>query len=70
MERFVGQVVDVLVEEAVDREEGLYLGRLFCQAPEVDGAAVINSTKDLKPGTFVQGKVQARAAFDLEVHVN
>jgi ribosomal protein S12 methylthiotransferase len=70
MERFVGRTMKVLVEEAVDREEGLYLGRLFCQAPEVDGAAVVSSTKELKLGSFVQGMVRSRAAFDLEVLVN
>lgn len=67
MDRFVGREFDVLVEEAVDEEDGLYLGRLFCQAPEVDGAAVINSDRNLAPGAFVRGRVTGRAGFDLEV---
>ena len=54
--------------EAAD-DGGLYLGRLACQAPEVDGAAVISADRDLKPGTFVRGRVFARAGFDLEVRV-
>jgi hypothetical protein len=45
----------------------LYLGRLFCQAPEVDGAAVISSGVALKPGVFIRGRVFARAGFDLEI---
>jgi ribosomal protein S12 methylthiotransferase len=84
MDRFIGRTMDVLVEESVTapgnralsgREgpprEALYLGRLFCQAPEVDGAAVIDSFEpgctELRPGTFIRGRVYARAGFDLEV---
>ncbi|GHV10818.1 ribosomal protein S12 methylthiotransferase RimO [Spirochaetia bacterium] len=69
IDRFVGKEFDVLVEEAVDAEDGLYLGRLYCQAPEVDGAAVITSERNLAPGAFVRGKVVGRAGFDLEVLV-
>lgn len=67
MERFIGRTLEVLVEEGVDEEEGLYLGRLYCQAPEVDGSAVIRSDRPLTPGTFIQGRVFGRAGFDLEV---
>lgn len=77
MDRFVGKEFDVLVEEAIDEEEGLYLGRLYCQAPEVDGAAVISDTRmasgsdqHLTPGAFVRGRVTGRAGFDLEVAVS
>ena len=69
MDRFVGQSYDVLVEEKVQGEDGLWLGRLWCQAPEVDGSAVINSDNDLKPGVFAKGAVFARAGLDLEVHI-
>jgi ribosomal protein S12 methylthiotransferase len=69
MDRWVGREVLALVEEAVSPEDGLYLGRLACQAPEVDGAAVIRSGEALEPGTFVRGRVIARAGFDLEVRV-
>jgi ribosomal protein S12 methylthiotransferase len=76
MDRFIGRTMDVLVEEAVtapdDPPQGaLYLGRLFCQAPEVDGAAVIDSfepgSPEPQPGTFIRGRVYARAGFDLEL---
>jgi ribosomal protein S12 methylthiotransferase len=66
MDRFVGRVLECLLEETVD-EEGLYLGRLYCQAPEVDGSTVIRSRRPLKPGTFIQGRVFARSGFDLEL---
>jgi ribosomal protein S12 methylthiotransferase len=74
MERFIGRELAVLVEEgfappdsAAPEEGKLYLGRLFSQAPEVDGAAVIRAEGELVPGALIQGRVFARAGFDLEV---
>jgi ribosomal protein S12 methylthiotransferase len=74
MERFIRREMAVLVEEdfeppdSAEPEEGrLYLGRLFSQAPEVDGGAVITSAGELVPGALIRGRVFARAGFDLEV---
>jgi ribosomal protein S12 methylthiotransferase len=69
MDRFTGADCTALVEEKIEGEEGLYLGRLPCQAPEVDGAAVIRcgDERPLEPGTFVKGRVFARTGFDLQV---
>jgi ribosomal protein S12 methylthiotransferase len=67
LERFIGRTEYVLVEERINGEEDLYLGRLPCQAPEVDGAAVIRSDDVLEPGAFVRGKIFARAGLDMEV---
>ena len=66
MEAFVGRETEVLVEERIDGEEGLYLGRLPCQAPEIDGAAVISSTRELSPGSLLPARIFARAGLDLE----
>ncbi|MCL2181700.1 MAG: MiaB/RimO family radical SAM methylthiotransferase, partial [Treponema sp.] len=49
MERFTGQTLDVLVEEKIAADpstdetdsENIWLGRLYCQAPDIDGSAVI-----------------------------
>ena len=68
--RFVGRTFDVLVEEKFDSppdEAFLYLGRLPCQAPEVDGAAVIFSPRSLELGSKVPCRVIAARGFDLEV---
>jgi ribosomal protein S12 methylthiotransferase len=69
MNRFVGRTMDALVEEKAG--DGLWLGRLFCQAPEVDGAAIIRqgaaTLTHLAPGTMIQGTITARSGFDLEV---
>jgi ribosomal protein S12 methylthiotransferase len=70
MDRFTGRDFDILVEEKIEGEEGLYLGRLYCQAPEVDGVAVIRGEDErrrLEPGAFVKGRVLYRTGFDLQV---
>ena len=69
MDRFVGRSFDVLVEEKVEGEDGLWLGRLPFQAPEIEGSAVISSDKVLVLGTFTEGRIFARAGMDLEVRV-
>ncbi|GHU22411.1 ribosomal protein S12 methylthiotransferase RimO [Spirochaetia bacterium] len=68
LNHFIGHTIDVLVEESLSRV--LYLGRIFAQAPEVDGATVIHSNNPLVPGTVVQGTVYTRLGFDLQVSVN
>jgi ribosomal protein S12 methylthiotransferase len=65
MERFKGKTLQVLIEEKIINEDGLYLGRAACQAPEVDGAVVINSDAELVTGTFIKAVIYARSGFDL-----
>jgi ribosomal protein S12 methylthiotransferase len=72
MERFIGRTLNVLVEEKFEPQEpstsktDLYLGRLPCQAPEVDGSTVIFTSTPLKAGTIILCRVMARAGSDLE----
>jgi ribosomal protein S12 methylthiotransferase len=65
MDRFTGRNVTALVEGRLDA--GLYAGRLFCHAPEVDGAAVIESSAPLPAGCFVPCAVTGRSGFDLRL---
>ena len=68
MDRFIGRSFDVLVEEKfAPGEDGLYLGRLPCHAPEVDGAAVILDAESLNLGARVPCQVTGRSGFDLRV---
>jgi len=72
MDRFVGQNLDVLLEEQFTGED-LWLGRLYCHAPEVDGAAVVVDATDCaepKAGDILSCRVVARRGFDLEVRRN
>jgi ribosomal protein S12 methylthiotransferase len=68
--RLTGSVQQVIVEEETDAENGLYIGRPRCAAPEVDGCAVIYSPKPLKNGTFAKGLTTAAAGFDLQIRVS
>jgi ribosomal protein S12 methylthiotransferase len=75
MERFIGQTLEVLIEERIDSAaedgENFWLGRLYCQAPDVDGAAVIVGAEGESPqiGKFAKCRVIARRGFDLEVRL-
>jgi len=80
MDRFVNQNMDVLVEEQIaanetdtEENETLWLGRLYCQAPDIDGAAVIvkseASEKNPQLGDFTKCKVMSRRGFDLKTSV-
>jgi len=67
MDRFTGQNLDALIEERFSGEGGdIWLGRLYCHAPEVDGAAVITGITP-KVGDFLPCRVTARKGIDLEV---
>jgi ribosomal protein S12 methylthiotransferase len=81
MERFTGETLEVLIEEEIagSKESGtdgenFWLGRLYCQAPEIDGAAVLAESgtggKIPQVGNLVPCKVIARRGFDLEIRVN
>lgn len=68
---FVGQVLNVLIEELIPEEDGLALGRAWFQAPDVDGAVVLSSDYPelLIPGEFVKAKIIAVHGVDLEASV-
>jgi ribosomal protein S12 methylthiotransferase len=79
MDRFINQNLEVLIEEHFDstntnNNENFILGRLYCQAPEIDGATVItgdeteskNNRKNKELGDLVMCKVISRRGFDLQ----
>jgi ribosomal protein S12 methylthiotransferase len=71
MERFLNRELEILVEEKFESPGGeppaggLYLGRAYCQAPEVDGAVLI-SGGPLNPGALARCRITGRAGIDLE----
>jgi ribosomal protein S12 methylthiotransferase len=74
MERFTGRTLEVLIEERIDSdgEDSFLLGRLYCHAPDIDGAAVIaGETAGTNPqlGDIVPCKVTARRGIDLQVRL-
>jgi ribosomal protein S12 methylthiotransferase len=73
-DRFTGRTMDMLIEEAIPSEQdgaNLWLGRLLCHAPEVDGAAILRTEgpppPGIAPGAMIRARVIRRAGFDLEL---
>jgi ribosomal protein S12 methylthiotransferase len=65
-QKYIGQTLEVLVEEAV--EDGLFAGRAALQAPEVDGMAYIKSGSQPpgpRIGSFSRIKVTDAMEYDL-----
>ncbi len=69
----VGKEFDVLIEEIVEGDEGLAIGRAWFQAPEVDGSVVVRYEKEfgnqgalVKTGRFVKVRVEASSDVDLD----
>ncbi len=65
--KWVGQETDVLIEEAV-KEENLFLGRAYIDAPDVDGLVVVKGT-DLNEGDVVRVKIVGVSSVDLIAEV-
>ena len=59
----VGKVFKVLVDK---KESGRYLGRTEFDSVEVDNEVIIQSSRKLLPGDFVQVKITKAYDFDLE----
>ncbi len=57
----IGYELDALVDEPL--EEGLWLGRTYADAPEIDGNIVI-SGENLEAGQFVPVEIVARDGYD------
>jgi len=64
LERFAGRELDVLIEEPIEGEE-LFFGRIYAQAPEVDGLTVVH-TDTAEPGGFVRCRITKVNGIDLE----
>ena len=65
----VGKTFDVLIEEKI-RNEGLYFGRSYHFAPDVDGLFVVESKRQLKPGSITSVRVTSAEEYDLHGRVS
>ena len=62
-EALIGKTFRVLVEK--EEEPGLYTGRTYMDAPDIDNGVMFKGPKSLEPGTFVQ--VSINDAFDYDL---
>jgi len=64
-ERLTGTVQKVLIDE-YDREGGVYIGRTFRDAPEVDNEVLVTSVSKLEAGDFISVLINASGEYHLE----
>jgi len=67
-ESFIGRELKVLIDEVQNEETGVYLGRSEFDAPEVDGLIYVHAKAKLKPGQFVNVKIDQSYEYDLSGH--
>jgi len=65
--KYVGRILDVLVEGQLDREEKVFLARGTFQAPEVDGVIHVDSNKKelFRLNTIQKVEIIGRDVYDL-----
>ena len=61
----VGKTMEVFVEGRVTSEDGVYVGRTYRDAPDVDGLVFFRSDADLMSGQFVRVRMTGARDYDL-----
>jgi tRNA-2-methylthio-N6-dimethylallyladenosine synthase/ribosomal protein S12 methylthiotransferase len=64
----VGETMPVLVDQASPEWPGLFVGRVWLQAPEADGVAYVSApdgAKPITPGRFVEAMIEEAKNYDL-----
>jgi tRNA-2-methylthio-N6-dimethylallyladenosine synthase/ribosomal protein S12 methylthiotransferase len=64
LEGLIGTRQEVLVEEPSPEWPGLHVGRVWFQAPEVDGVTYVSGPK-VKPGRMVMADIEQAQSYDL-----
>ncbi|WP_319763711.1 30S ribosomal protein S12 methylthiotransferase RimO [Maridesulfovibrio sp.] len=68
LEEKIGKTIQVLVEEPNEEWPGLFNGRVWFQAPEVDGITYVSAPEDgveLIPGQIVEAEIDSVTDYDL-----
>lgn len=64
LEQYVGEEMEVLVDAPVAEWPGLHKGRVWLQAPEVDGVTYI-SGEEVRPGVLIRASIEESKTYDL-----
>ncbi len=64
LEQYLGQTLPILIDAPHEEWPGLFTGRAWFQAPEVDGITYISG--DFKPGDTVEATVTSTHTYDIE----
>ncbi|XXJ21373.1 30S ribosomal protein S12 methylthiotransferase RimO [Desulfovibrio caledoniensis] len=67
LEGYVGETVPVVIERESDEWPGLYVGRAWFQAPEVDGVTYVGAPPDtrLELGDILEVEIEKADTYDL-----
>lgn len=65
MENYIDKTLEVLVEEKVEGEDKVYIGRSYMDCPEIDGEVYIYSDKYLEIGNFYDIVIEDSMEYDL-----
>ena len=63
-ENMVGRTVEVLIEGKIP-EDGIYIGRTYKDAPDVDGYIFVNAEEEMMSGDMVQVEITGASDYDL-----
>ncbi len=64
LDALIGTRQEVLVEEPSPEWPGLHMGRVWFQAPEVDGVTYVSGPK-VKPGKLIMADIEQAQSYDL-----
>lgn len=64
-ENAIGRTLEVMIEGRLPDEEGVYIGRTYMDAPQVDGYIFVNCRGSLMSGDFVNVRVTDAKGYDL-----
>ena len=64
-ESLKGSVFDVIIEGSLTDEPGVYAGRTYRDAPQVDGLVFVKSAAPLESGDMVQVIIDGASGYDL-----
>lgn len=60
----IGRVLDIIIEGSIP-DEGVYVGRSYMDAPDVDGLVFVNYEGELESGDIVKAEILKAEGYDL-----
>lgn len=68
LKRLIGTKTNMIIEDPIENSD-LYIGRIYAQAPEVDGLCVLSSCEKLESGDIVKVKINGVRGIDLKAEL-
>ncbi len=69
LKRLIGVSTNMIIEDPI-KDSNLYIGRIYAQAPEVDGLTVLTSDYKLNTGDVVKVNIKGVRGIDLKAEIN